>query len=106
MNFKYNIKPNILSDNFKILVIDLTRIKNIKDILKLLELIKKYNTQYWSYLIDKQLLYANQYNFKLKNKDSNQSLNEFKESYKPKYIFNRGVLKMYHDDLNPNIKSK
>ena len=81
MQFKYNIKPNILGDNFKVLIIDLQRVKNKNDIFKIFDIISKYENQYHLYLTNKQLLYANQYNFKLKNKPEEQKLNDFKENY-------------------------
>lgn len=31
---------------------------------------------------------------------------EFKKSYHPTHKFNRGIIKLYHDDLQPQIKDK
>ena len=83
MNKKYNINKKIIYDNFKLLIIDIQRITSIENVLTFIQSLKNYKENYTFYIVPKQKLYANQYNFKLKTKDSNISLQEFKMSYKP-----------------------
>lgn len=105
---QYTIEPKILSKNFKLLVINRNKItpESLQNLLNLIKkdksLSKQYNIKY-NHISN---LYAAQYNHKLNSIDPKMTIQEFKETYFPWYVFKYGVMKMFHEDTNPKIKSK
>lgn len=96
---KFNLAPSVLNIKWKALIIKPSSIN--KNSLKWIIQLLKSNKSISIFNLKLQRLYDVQYWFGFNSKINKMNEEEFKKSYHPTHKFNRGIIKLYHDDLQP-----